>query len=160
MTKTEKINAILSVTALFVSLLTPIATYIWLDVSQKDFIHRGRFMVTNSDENLLSRGEQATVPVTVAIKNIGDRPADNVQISATYSGKKPPEKPFFIRGPVAFEVKQSDNIYFFKLITPIPAGESVALHFDKAVTNAFITTKYGDTVTIWGNGFLGGGSSD
>lgn len=159
MTKFERISVGVSLIALVISLLSPALTYYWFDSAEKEFLHRGLFVTTNNDLDELPQGQHPTVPISITVKNIGLRPADSVQISARYSKKPAPMRPFFIRDPIDFETKEIDGAYFFNLSRSIAPGQSLTLHFDPQVTNAYISNKYGDTLHLIGYGFNGGGSA-
>lgn len=157
MKNSEKLTVAISLVAILVSIGTPIATYFWLDPSQKELLYRGQLVVVNSDEDL-SRGDSAEYS-TVILRNAGQRPADGVLMSVQFKPGISPAKPFFTRDPIEYEIRSSEIFVQIKISTPVAPGASIGLHFHPSINAAYAITKFGDVTKLWGNGFLGGGST-
>lgn len=164
MKRTEILNLVLSFVAIAISVITPFISYYWLDTTQKDYTDRAVLLITNTDENDTMLHQIDANNYSVTVKNIGKKYADNIKIFATFkkdeSGKQThSNRSFFIRDAVDYELKTLNNFVVATLSTPIPPNKEVTFHFNTGISNAYLVTKYGETLSLWGRGFLGGGAT-
>ena len=159
MTRTEKISLSISALALAVSILSPVVVYYWFDTNQKEYTYRAVLAVVNSDEDIGESSNEVTIYRTVVVKNIGNRPAEGLMLAMRFRGSKAPDKPFYTREAVDYEVKASDPYTLVKLNTALAAGRVFALQFHPTIANAWITTKHGEEISLWGGTFRGAGAT-
>lgn len=105
MTKAEKIGIIVSTAALAVSIISPIATFLWLDPKIKEFNDRGRLQVTGEFTKYKMSTlipNQRVVDLDSSYQanllNIGKMPAKEIQIVVQYN-ENPPTGDFFTFEP-------------------------------------------------------------
>lgn len=150
MTKHEKISNGLSVLAIAISLLSPIASYYYLDPTTKAFKDRGRFECRLERDN--STGTQF---FRMTITNIGKREAKEPQIIFGGLGDKD-NTSFTISPPLDFTQELKGNKKYITIKRALaPKGEFMLI-FTKPPQTIWVSNEFGETSEF---SFFGGTTS-
>ena len=155
MTKVEKIGIGFSATALIISIISPIATYYWLDPNIKAFNNRARVRISIPGYGEPLSGFSPSLytgnPFREAkITNLGNLPAKDVQVVIEYK-ETPPigEDDFRFSPPLQYEAIVRGNDVFITLKRAIPTTDSVSITFlTIPPTLLTVSTEYGETHTV------------
>lgn len=161
MTKYEKISIVMGGVALLLAVVSPIATYLWLDPQLQSFRHRGRLQVNpilrpltaNSDGKI----SNATVLAWLAdgyefeVANIGELPAKDVNIVLQYSDTATSDDKIAITPPLLTETTLSNQLKFVTLKNVIGPGETVRFNLSKVPKSIWVSNEFGERTLLSGS---------
>lgn len=155
MTKAEKVGVFFSAAALIISIISPIATYLWLDPNLKAFKDRARLQVHSEEVGGKKTFEQGVyfyekVPDShkVTILNVGKLPARDIQIVTQFEGNTPTSDFFTLTPPLQFEIHRESHECFVTLKRPLSPQDSVEVAFTTIPSIITVSTDSGETSTI------------
>jgi hypothetical protein len=122
MTPYEKTSFVLSMVAVIVSLLTPVATYFWLDPTVQALRHRRPLLVDVYPQTAAEGG------IRLAIQNPGKLPASEViVVIETTAGNLPglPPPAPIIDPPSPFTLETTGNVFTLALRRSLGSAESL-----------------------------------
>jgi hypothetical protein len=133
------------------------------DATMEAFRHRGKLKVSGqppimridvpAEGAAIIVGDETTANVTYAvaeleIDNIGDLPAKDVQIAATYRSQSTIEEPVF-SPPLPTQKLTQGNTVFYTLQRPIAPKSHLAVTLTPAPTSVSVTDENGESSTLY-----------
>jgi len=153
-TKYEYASLTMSALALVASLTTPILTYKWFDTNAKEFEQRGRFVVVGlrgTFEQTLTRKPQRTKNQewVYTVKNVGLRPAANVQLIVVRSSQSQKWPSIKFRPTLVSVSRRDGQAQIQTLQTPIaPDAELEITVNGDSESVLYLYTAQGDSLTL------------
>jgi hypothetical protein len=147
----EKISIGLSVAALALSIVSPIATYLWLDPQFQAYRNRPVLQAfpTPKPPKTFAVGESINISelwtdqeYSLNVLNVGKLPAKEVIITARSAVNA--EYVIQTNPPIQYEVNKSPNGTFIKLLQAIPPNSTVTIHFSPSPDLIWVANNEGD----------------
>lgn len=164
MTRYEKVTVSVSVLALIIAASNPFIVYKWLNPPLKEIKQelkqRGRLQVSSNRgsrdyhmqvmRKIIMDDDSDTVPIdfNLEIVNIGELPANNVQIVAQYDSKAPEQPLFIFEPPSQYDLVTRPDQLFLTVKRPIAAKDKLKVTFRDYPSRVAVSNEFGETSTI------------
>ena len=164
MTKYEKLTVIVSVLALVVAAANPFIVYKWLNPPLKEIKQelkqRGRLQVSSNRSSneyhmqvmrkIIMEDDSETIPIAfnLEIVNVGEMPANNVQIVAQYDSKAPDKPAFVFEPPSQYDLIARPDQLFVTVKRPIAPKDTLKVTFKDYPSRVAVSNEFGETSTI------------
>lgn len=164
LTTTEKWTIGLSLTAIIVSMISPITSYYWFDPQFQTFRNRARLQISST--NPINFNQKEPKPVIeidlweipsysdVEILNIGQLPAKDVQIVFNYTKLVEDEKlnpSITFEPPILSEITIREKTVFVTLKKAIAPQEKIKVKINPIPDNIWVYNEFGEGNSIQTN---------
>ena len=164
MTRYEKVTVLVSFVALIIAAANPFIVYKWLNPPLKEIKQelkqRGRLQVSSNRgsedyhrqviRKIIMEDDSDTVPIdfNVEIVNIGELPANNVQIVVQYDSRVPEKPSFIFEPPSQYDLVTRPDQLFLTVKRPIAAKDKLKVTFKDYPSRVAVSNEFGETSTI------------
>lgn len=151
MTKNEKATLMLSIVALLVSVISPFVAYQFLDPTLKQFSLRGRLLVSNPELSggaaaraLLLSGSPTPIEFNIEVVNIGELPANGIQVVAQYYAEAK-EGGVTFEPPVQYEIRHTGSQTFITLKRSLAPQDKLKISFADEPKRVVVSNEFGES---------------